>query len=81
MGFRDRRNAPVGVTEAAPGRLGFSPDHYLDCRRPEWGIYEVRGVVCFKRELGAKASLVFVDDDCIEVLATLRAHGHRPAVP
>jgi hypothetical protein len=78
MGFRDRGESSVGVTEAASGRLGFSPDHYLDCRRPEWSLYEARGLVCVRREPGAKKSLVFVDDDCRDVLVVLRAYGHRP---
>jgi hypothetical protein len=78
MVSRDRRESLAGATATAPARLGFSPDHYLDCRRPEWVLYEARGLVLFRRELGAKKSLVFVDDDCIEVLAALRTHGYRP---
>jgi hypothetical protein len=68
------------ATGIAAGPLAFDPDHYLDCRRPGWVIYEARGVVQFRRELGAKQSLVFVDDDCVEVLAVLQAHGARPTV-
>jgi hypothetical protein len=67
------------ATGTASGQLAFHPDHYLDCRRPGWETYEARGVVRFRRELGAKKSLVFVDDDCVEVLATLRARMDRPA--
>jgi hypothetical protein len=62
----------------ASGELAFHPDHYLDHRRPGWAIYEARGLVRFKRELGAKKPLVFVDDDCFEVLAALRAHVGPP---
>jgi hypothetical protein len=61
------------ATTAAPGQLNFDPDYYLDCRQPEWEIYEDRGLVRFERELGSKTPLVFVDDDCVEVLEALRA--------
>lgn len=66
------------ATGTAPGQLAFDPDHYLDCRRPEWVVYEAQGLVRFTRELGAKKSLVFVDNDCLEVLAALRGHVDRP---
>lgn len=66
------------VTGTAPGQRAFDPDHYLDCRRPSWVAYEAQGLVRFERQLGAKKPLVVVDDDCLEVLATLRAHGDRP---
>ena len=66
------------TTRTASGPRAFDPDHYLDCRRPGWVIYEARGLVQFRRELGARHSLVFVDDDCLEVLVTLRAHVEQP---
>lgn len=58
-------------------RLAFHPDYYLDCRRPTWQIHEDRGRVRFERPLGAKTSLVLVDDDCMDVLEVLRA-GAEP---
>ena len=66
------------ATGTASGQLAFNPDHYLDCRRPAWAVYEAQGLVRFKRELGAKKPLVFVDDDCLEVLAALRVHAGPP---
>ena len=66
------------ATGTMTGQLAFHPDHYLDCRRSGWVIYEARGLVRFTRELGAKKSLVFVDDDCAEVLTALRARMDRP---
>ena len=59
-------------TTTAPGSRSFDPDHYLDCRQPGWEAYEDRGLVRFERQLGSKSSLVFVDDDCTEVLEALR---------
>lgn len=67
------------ATGTAAEPLAFHPDHYLDCRRPGWAIYEAQGVVRFKREVGAKHPMVFVDDDCVELLAALRAHLTRPS--
>lgn len=64
------------TTTSAAEQLVFHPDSYLDCRQPEWKIYEDRGLVCVKRELGSKASMVFVDDHCVEVLEALRAGRH-----
>jgi hypothetical protein len=61
------------TTTTAARQLVFHPDYYLDCRQPEWQSYEDRGLVCFKRELGSKTPLVFVDDHCVEVLEALRA--------
>jgi hypothetical protein len=60
------------ATGTASRLRAFDPDHYLDCRRPGWGVYEAQGLVRFTRELGAKRSQVFVDDDCLEVLDALR---------
>jgi hypothetical protein len=65
------------ASKTAPGQLAFDPDDYLDCRQPAWEIYEDRGLVRFER--GSKASLVFVDDDCVEVIEALRARGDRSA--
>jgi hypothetical protein len=64
---------------AAPGQCPFDPDTYLDCRQPGWEVYEDRGLVRFERPLGSKRSLVFVDDDCTEVLEALRSRGNRGA--
>jgi hypothetical protein len=57
---------------ATSGRHGFDPDHYLDCRRPGWEVYEDRGLVRVERPTGSKHALVFVDADCVEVLQSLR---------
>jgi len=65
------------ATTTAPGQLAFDPNYYLDCRQPEWEIYEDRGLVRFRREPGSKAPLVFVNDDCVEVLEALRARVGR----
>lgn len=65
------------ATTAAAGQRAFDPDYYLDCRQPEWEIYEGRGLVRFRRELGAKKPLVFVDDDCRDVLEALRTRVDR----
>jgi hypothetical protein len=65
------------ATRTVAGQLAFLPDDYLDCRQPGWALYEDRGLVCFKRELGSKTALVFVDDDCVEVLKALRAREDR----
>jgi hypothetical protein len=65
------------TTARAPGRLGFDPDYYLDCRRPEWQLYEVRGLVRCEHGLGSSAPLVFVNEHCVEVLAILRAQADR----
>ena len=64
------------TTTTAAGQLAFHPDSYLDCRQPGWQIYEDRGLVCVKRELGSKTPMVFVDDHCVEVLEALRAGVH-----
>jgi hypothetical protein len=61
------------ATAAAPRQLAFDPNHYLDCRRLEWKIYEGRGLVRFERPTGSKTPVVLVDDVCVEVLAALRA--------
>ena len=61
------------TTTTAAGQLVFHPDYYLDRRQPGWQIYEDRGLVRSKRELGSKTPMVFVDDDCVEVLEALRA--------
>jgi hypothetical protein len=60
------------ATATARGKLAFDPNHYLDCRHPEWEIYESRGLVRFERAPGSKTPRVFVDNDCVEVLAALR---------
>ena len=65
------------ATAKAPGRLGFDPDYYLDCRRPEWQHYEARGLVRCEHGLGSSTPLVFVSEHCLEVLAILRAHADR----
>jgi hypothetical protein len=65
------------TTTRAPGRVAFDPDYYLDCRRPEWRVYEGRGLVRFEHGVALSAPVVFVDDDCVEVLRTLRAHIDR----
>jgi len=65
------------ATTAASGRLAFDPNYYLDCRQPEWEIYEDRGLVRVEREPGSKTPVVFVDDDCVEVLEALRARVGR----
>jgi hypothetical protein len=67
------------ATTTAPGQRAFDPDHYLDCRRPGWDVFEDRGLVRFERPLGSKRSLVFVDDDCTEVLEALGARVNREA--
>jgi hypothetical protein len=61
----------------APGRLGFDPDYYLDCRQPEWRHYEVRGLVRCEHGLGSSTPLVFVNEHCVEVLAILKAQADR----
>ncbi len=66
-------------TTAAAGSHSFDPDHYLDCRQPGWQIYEDRGLVRFERQLGSKGSLVFVDDDCMEVVEALQPRLNREA--
>lgn len=65
------------ATSAISARRAFEPDHYLDCRRPGWEIYEDRGLVRFERPLGSRHALVFVDADCAEVLQTLRGSADR----
>ena len=67
------------ATTTAPGQRTFDPDHYLDCRQLGWEVYENRGLVRFERPLGSKRSLVFVDDDCAEVLEALQARVNRGA--
>jgi hypothetical protein len=64
---------------AVPRQCSFDPDAYLDCRQAGWEVYEDRGLVRFERPLGSKRSLVFVDDDCTEVLEALRARASRGA--
>ncbi len=63
------------ATAAAPRQLAFDPNHYLDCRRLEWKIYEGRGLVRFERPTGSKTPVVLVDDVCVEVLAALQTRG------
>ena len=65
------------ATTTAPEQPAFDPDYYLDCRQPGWDVYEDRGLVRFERPLGSKRSLVFVDDDCTEVLEALRTRVNR----
>jgi hypothetical protein len=65
------------ATARAPRQLVFDPDYYLDCRRPEWQVYEARGLVRCEYGLGSDTPLVFVDDDCVEVVLTLRARADR----
>jgi hypothetical protein len=67
------------ATTTVPGQRTFDPDHYLDCRKPGWDVYEDRGLVRFERPMGSNRSLVFVDDDCTEVLEALRARANREA--
>ena len=67
------------TTTAAAGSRSFDPDHYLDCRQPGWLVYEERGLVRLERQLGSKSSLVFVDDDCTEVLEALQPRVNREA--
>jgi hypothetical protein len=69
------------ATTTGQGPLAFDPDHYLDCRQPGWGSYEDRGLIRFERPLGSRTALVFVDDECIEVVATLEAQVRRRPVP
>jgi hypothetical protein len=57
---------------ATSERQGFDPDHYLDCRRPGWEVYEDHGLVRVERLPGSKHALVFVDADCVEVLQSLQ---------
>jgi hypothetical protein len=64
------------TTTTVAGQLVFDSDYYLDRRKPEWHIYEDRGLVCVKREPGSKTPMVFVDDHCVEVLEALRAGAH-----
>jgi hypothetical protein len=59
----------------------FDADHYLDCRQPGWQSYEDRGLIRFERPLGSRTAVVLVDDDCIEVVATLQARVHGRPVP
>ena len=66
-------------TTAAAGSRSFDPDHYLDCRQPGWQVYEDRGLVRFERQPGSKGSLVFVDDDCTEVVEALQPRSNREA--
>ena len=56
------------TTTTVAGQLVFDSDYYLDRRRPEWQIYEDRGLVCAKREPGSKTPMVCVDDHCVEDL-------------
>ena len=65
------------ATTAAAGRRAFDPDYYLDCRQPERETYEGQGLVRFRRELGSKKPLVFVDDDCTDVLEALQTRLGR----
>jgi hypothetical protein len=65
------------ATATAPGQLAFDPNYYLDCRQPEWEIYEGRGLVRFERAAGSNAPLVFVEDDCVEVIEALRTRADR----
>ncbi len=65
------------ATTAAPRQLAFDPNHYLDCRRLEWKIYEGRGLVRFERPPDSRTPVVLVDDVCVEVLAALRPRGDR----
>lgn len=67
------------ATTTAPGQRAFDPNYYLDCRQLGWDVYEDRGLVRFERPLGSKGSLVFVDDDCTEVLEALRMRVNRGA--
>jgi hypothetical protein len=67
----------MSATTTTAGELAFDPDHYLDCRRPEWEVYEDRGLVRLDRPPGSRDALVFVDVDCVEVLQTLRAPVDR----
>ena len=50
------------ATTTVPGQRTFDPDHYLDCRKPGWDVYEDRGLVRFERPMGSSRSLVFVDE-------------------
>jgi hypothetical protein len=63
---------------AIPAQRAFDPDHYLDRRQPGWEIYEDRGLVRFERPVGSKTALVFVEDDCVEVLQALGVPAARP---
>ena len=63
---------------ATSASRAFDPDHYLDCRRPGWEVYEDRGLVRFERPAGSRSALVLVDPDCVEVLHTLGIPGGHP---
>jgi len=69
------------VATTARRQLAFDPDHYLDCRLPEWAHYEDHGLIRFERPMGSATPLVFVDDECVEALAILEARVHRRPVP
>jgi hypothetical protein len=69
------------ATTAASRQLAFNPDDYLDCRRPGWVLYEEGGLVRFERRLGSRTAEVLVDDDCLEVVATLEARRSRRLAP
>jgi hypothetical protein len=69
------------ATTIARGPLAVDPDDYLDCRQPGWAGYEDRGLIRFERPLGSRTALVFVDNDCIDVVATLQVRVHRRPVP
>jgi len=60
------------TTTTIAERQAFDADHYLDCRRPAWAVYEDRGLVRYERLMGSQHALVFIDADCAEVLQTLR---------
>jgi hypothetical protein len=61
------------TTTTVAEQFVFDSDHYLDCRQPGWQIYEDRGLVYVKRQPGSKTPMVFVDDQCGEVLEALQA--------
>jgi hypothetical protein len=58
-------------------QLAFGPDHYLDCRQPEWASYEDDGLIRFERPLGSRTALVLMDDECVEAVTILQARAHR----
>jgi hypothetical protein len=69
------------ATKTASGQVVVDPDHYLDCRRPGWELYEAAGLIRFDRELGAKTAMVFVETECVDVLQALQAGAGRSTRP